>query len=126
MSLSTAATDALLAYDWPGNVRELERVIERAVALAGGPFLELDDLPPALLGDYAEVLLPALREPIDDEGVGEPLCEACARTVQQQQAAGLPAAWNLVPHASESSEGATGEAAVAAQSVALEVAPSRV
>jgi len=34
LSLSTAATDALLAYDWPGNVRELERVIERAVALA--------------------------------------------------------------------------------------------
>jgi DNA-binding NtrC family response regulator len=62
LSLSTAATDALLAYDWPGNVRELERVIERAVALAGGPFLELDDLPPAILGDYAEVLLPALHD----------------------------------------------------------------
>ncbi len=62
LSLSTAATDALLAYDWPGNVRELERVIERAVALAGGPFLELDDLPPALLGDYTEVLLPALHD----------------------------------------------------------------
>ena len=61
LSLSTAATDALLAYDWPGNVRELERVIERAVALAGGPFLELDDLPPALLGGYADVLVPALE-----------------------------------------------------------------
>jgi transcriptional regulator with PAS, ATPase and Fis domain len=61
LSLSIAAADALLAYDWPGNVRELERVIERAVALAGGPFLELDDLPPALLGGYADVLLPALR-----------------------------------------------------------------
>jgi transcriptional regulator with PAS, ATPase and Fis domain len=62
LSLSAAATDALLTYDWPGNVRELERVIERAVALAGGPFLELDDLPPVLLGGYADVLLPALRE----------------------------------------------------------------
>ncbi len=62
LSLSTAATDALLAYDWPGNVRELERVIERAVALAGGPFLELDDLHPELLGDYAEVLLAALHD----------------------------------------------------------------
>jgi transcriptional regulator with PAS, ATPase and Fis domain len=62
LSLSEAATDALLTYDWPGNVRELERVIERAVALAGGPFLELDDLPPALLGGYADVLLPSLRE----------------------------------------------------------------
>jgi DNA-binding NtrC family response regulator len=59
--LSTAAADALLAYDWPGNVRELERVIERAVALAGGPFLELDDLPPVLLGGYADVLVPALE-----------------------------------------------------------------
>lgn len=61
LSLSTAAIDALLAYDWPGNVRELERVIERAVALAGGPFLELDDLPPVLLGGYADVLVPALE-----------------------------------------------------------------
>jgi transcriptional regulator with PAS, ATPase and Fis domain len=61
LSLSAAATDALLAYDWPGNVRELERVIERAVALAGGPSLQLDDLPPALLGGYSDVLVPALR-----------------------------------------------------------------
>jgi transcriptional regulator with PAS, ATPase and Fis domain len=61
LSMSTAAMDALLAYDWPGNVRELERVIERGVALAGGPLLELDDLPPALLGGYADVLLPALQ-----------------------------------------------------------------
>ena len=62
LSLSVAAVDALLAYDWPGNVRELERVIERAVALAGGPQLELDDLPPALLGGYTDALLPALQE----------------------------------------------------------------
>ena len=53
--------DALLTYDWPGNVRELERVIERAVALAGADVIELDDLPPALLGGYADVLLPSLR-----------------------------------------------------------------
>jgi len=60
LSLSESATDALLAYDWPGNVRELERVIERAVALADTPLLQLDDLPPALLGSYTEVLLPSL------------------------------------------------------------------
>ncbi len=61
LMLSAAAVDALLAYDWPGNVRELERVIERAVALAGGPILDLEDLPPALLGGYADALVPALR-----------------------------------------------------------------
>jgi transcriptional regulator with PAS, ATPase and Fis domain len=61
LRLSVAATDALLAYGWPGNVRELERVMERALALAGSDFLELDDLPPALTCSYSDVLLPALQ-----------------------------------------------------------------
>ena len=61
LSLSIAVADALLAYSWPGNVRELERVIERAVALASGDAVELEDLPPTLLGGYSEALLPAYR-----------------------------------------------------------------
>lgn len=61
LTLSTGAVDALLAYDWPGNVRELERVIERAVALNSSDAVELEDLPPALLGGYADVLLPSIR-----------------------------------------------------------------
>jgi transcriptional regulator with PAS, ATPase and Fis domain len=61
LQLSAAATDALVAYNWPGNVRELERVIERALALNGSDFIELDDLPPALFGGYLDVLMPSLR-----------------------------------------------------------------
>ncbi len=61
LSLSTGASDALLAYDWPGNVRELERVIERAVALNASDSVELEDLPPVLLGGYADVLLPSIH-----------------------------------------------------------------
>ena len=38
----------LLDYDWPGNVRELENCIERAVVLARGEVLRLEDLPPGL------------------------------------------------------------------------------
>ena len=53
--------DALIIYDWPGNVRELERLIERAVALAEGDTIELDDLPPALRGDYTAAILPSVR-----------------------------------------------------------------
>ena len=37
--------DQLLRYDWPGNVRELENAMERAVALARGNRVDLDDLP---------------------------------------------------------------------------------
>jgi len=61
LRLSDAAREALLLYDWPGNVRELERMIERAIALAAGDVIELDDLPSCVRGEYAEVLMPALR-----------------------------------------------------------------
>jgi two-component system, NtrC family, response regulator HydG len=44
-SLSPALESALLAYSWPGNVRELENCIERAVTMAQGNVLEIDDLP---------------------------------------------------------------------------------
>ena len=43
--LSTGAADQLLLYPWPGNVRELENAMERAVALARGSRIELEDLP---------------------------------------------------------------------------------
>jgi DNA-binding NtrC family response regulator len=33
-------------WHWPGNVRELRNAIERAVVLAGGPWIELSHLPP--------------------------------------------------------------------------------
>jgi two-component system, NtrC family, response regulator GlrR len=42
--LAPVAERALLAYDWPGNVRELENVIIRAVTLATGARITLDDL----------------------------------------------------------------------------------
>jgi DNA-binding NtrC family response regulator len=44
-TLSPAAADRLLRYGWPGNVRELENAMERAVALASGTRVELEDLP---------------------------------------------------------------------------------
>ena len=62
LTLSAAAQEALRAYQWPGNVRELQRVIERAVALAErDSVIELDDLPPQIRGEFAEVLWPSLE-----------------------------------------------------------------
>jgi DNA-binding NtrC family response regulator len=43
--VSAGALEALARYDWPGNVRELENVIHRAVVLARGPVLHLQDIP---------------------------------------------------------------------------------
>lgn len=56
MSLSPAAAEAMRMYGWPGNVRELERLVERLVALAPSPAIDLDDLPPHVRGSFAEVL----------------------------------------------------------------------
>jgi transcriptional regulator with PAS, ATPase and Fis domain len=61
-TMTTAAVDALMAYDWPGNVRELERMIEGAVAIAESRQIRLDDLPACLRGDYADVLMPSAQE----------------------------------------------------------------
>ncbi len=43
--ITPEAMELLLDYDWPGNVRELENVLERALALAEGPSIGVDDLP---------------------------------------------------------------------------------
>ena len=43
--LAPDTADRLLRYAWPGNVRELENTMERAVALARGGRVELEDLP---------------------------------------------------------------------------------
>ena len=43
--LAPRTVDQLLRYDWPGNVRELENAMERAVALASGNQVDLEDLP---------------------------------------------------------------------------------
>jgi len=44
-ALAPKVADQLLRYAWPGNVRELEHAMERAVALARGSRVELEDLP---------------------------------------------------------------------------------
>ena len=45
-----AALRALASYAWPGNVRELENAVERAVAVAQGPAVQLRDLPADVTG----------------------------------------------------------------------------
>ena len=44
-SIARESMELLCQYTWPGNIRELENVIERAVALASGPKIQVGDLP---------------------------------------------------------------------------------
>ena len=63
--LAPSAADQLLRYDWPGNVRELENAMERAVALARGSRVELEDLP--------EEVRQAIPLPVATKGKVRPL-----------------------------------------------------
>jgi DNA-binding NtrC family response regulator len=65
--LAPAAADQLLRYQWPGNVRELENAMERAVALARGSRVELEDLPEEIRG--------AFPTPVASKGKVRPLDE---------------------------------------------------
>jgi len=42
--VSQGASEVLMSYDWPGNVRELDNTIQRAIAMADGDVITLDDL----------------------------------------------------------------------------------
>ena len=63
--LTPRTADQLLRYDWPGNVRELENAMERAVALARGNRVDLDDLP--------EEIRQAFPKPVANAGMVQPL-----------------------------------------------------
>jgi DNA-binding NtrC family response regulator len=65
--LATGAVDQLLRYEWPGNVRELENAMERAVALARGSRVDLEDLP--------EEIRQAFPKPVVNGGAVQPLNE---------------------------------------------------
>ncbi|HVZ13734.1 MAG TPA: sigma-54 dependent transcriptional regulator, partial [Bauldia sp.] len=43
--INTATLQMLTAYDWPGNVRQLENAVFRAIVLADGPVLTVDEFP---------------------------------------------------------------------------------
>jgi transcriptional regulator with PAS, ATPase and Fis domain len=51
----TPAWDWILAYHWPGNVRELKNAVERAVIMARGDKITLNDVMPRHLRTTGEV-----------------------------------------------------------------------
>ena len=68
--ISKEALRALVNYEWPGNVRELENAIERAVIIASGRQIELDDLPEAISKVAFEAFAQARQERARAAGEG--------------------------------------------------------
>jgi transcriptional regulator with PAS, ATPase and Fis domain len=58
-ALDQAAMRILEQYNWPGNIRELRNVIERAVILSSGEFIDPKLLPP-LVTESPDVVKPTL------------------------------------------------------------------
>ncbi|MGH9820771.1 MAG: sigma-54 interaction domain-containing protein, partial [Pyrinomonadaceae bacterium] len=68
--ISKEALRALVNYEWPGNVRELENAIERAVIVASGRQIELDDLPETISKKAFEAFAQARQERVKAAGEG--------------------------------------------------------
>jgi DNA-binding NtrC family response regulator len=54
-SLSDEVMDSFMQYDWPGNVRQLKNVIERAVVLARGDRVTIQELPEEILSHHQKM-----------------------------------------------------------------------
>ncbi len=63
VGIDSKALEVLMNYRWSGNVRELENTIERAVVLADGENIMLENLPPEIREFKEEVL----TLPVDEE-----------------------------------------------------------
>ena len=60
LPVDASALHALVSHSWPGNVRQLARVMERAIALAPGPAITIEDLPAEIGQSYNEAIVGAI------------------------------------------------------------------
>ena len=58
---SEEAMDILMGYEFPGNVRELENIMERAVVLCNGEFIEPAHLPEDMVNFQSMLARPQSR-----------------------------------------------------------------
>ena len=103
--LAPDALDLLEGYGFPGNVRELENIIERAVVLAQGEFIQREDLELSVEG-ASEGDLPTDYIPQSAEELKEKKRQIRERVVEPLERAFLISAlkrngWNITKAADE-------------------------
>ena len=54
-TIAPEALQYLTGYEWPGNIRQLENILERCFVMATGTNITVDDLPPEVLDDEAQL-----------------------------------------------------------------------
>jgi DNA-binding NtrC family response regulator len=87
--ISSDALKKLVAYEWPGNVRELANVVERAIVLAAGPKITVEDLPARVTRDTARI---SARELSYHEAVDSFRRELIVRTLSENEGSRAAAA----------------------------------
>jgi DNA-binding NtrC family response regulator len=92
-TITPAAMKLLAEFHWPGNVRELENVMQRAVTLACGEVLDIDDIHldrPHGASNSTPVLPPGMTlEQWEQEIIREALRQANGNKSQAARALGL-------------------------------------
>jgi transcriptional regulator with PAS, ATPase and Fis domain len=76
VELTPEAMEALCRHEWPGNVRELRNVLERALIVCNGPFIDADqlclrarnDVPPSSTTDLGTLEKHAIERVMRDAG----------------------------------------------------------
>jgi transcriptional regulator with PAS, ATPase and Fis domain len=63
-TISREAMDVFLRYKWGGNVRELENVLERAIKVATGDTIGMDEIPRSLVAAATDAKLVARAKPM--------------------------------------------------------------
>jgi nitrogen regulation protein NR(I) len=97
-SIAPDAVSALERHAWPGNVRELENAIQRALVVAKGGTILLQDLPPEIVaapGQAVPVIAGASNGPANTSQPGEPDVGTLARLLFQW--ARLDSARKIIP-----------------------------
>ncbi len=94
--LTPMAEEMARVWHWPGNVRELVNRVERAVALARGPRLGVEDLFPDLAASSAEaedadapIPLVAAREAVERQHIQRVLARAGGRIGEAARLLGI-------------------------------------
>jgi two-component system NtrC family response regulator len=99
--LTPQAIEAIEAYDWPGNVRELENRIKRAVIMADGTQVSLEDLElpgPNGDGDLDPFNLREVRENAESQAILRALARSDGNVSKTADLLGItrPTLYNLM------------------------------